>query len=183
MSRLLCKPTTGDFAPGESALHSESNASLSKLVGHGGQALGVPSSPLVPCRAAPGAAARTGRPGRGRRRGGAGEPGGAGSALGRDVGVGSSGREAARVGPSREDVLHGAAAAVSAQERLRAGPGRRASRCARRRPRAARALGRPQDVGDRGSRRRTAHHEEALGPGGPAQRLQQSGPDPHQSGR
>uniref|UniRef100_A0A7N9DAF4 Solute carrier family 35 member F3 n=1 Tax=Macaca fascicularis TaxID=9541 RepID=A0A7N9DAF4_MACFA len=44
---------------------------------------------------------------------------------------------------------------------------------------------RPQDVGDRRHRscRRPAHHEEALGPGGPAQRLQQSGPDPHQSGR
>lgn len=44
---------------------------------------------------------------------------------------------------------------------------------------------RPQDVGDRRLRScwRPAHHEEALGPGGPAQRLQQSGPDPHQSGR
>ncbi|EDL11810.1 solute carrier family 35, member F3, isoform CRA_b, partial [Mus musculus] len=48
-----------------------------------------------------------------------------------------------------------------------------------------RRAARPQDVGDRRRRScwRPAHHEEALGQGGPAQRLQQSGPDPHQSGR
>lgn len=84
----------------------------------------------------------------------------------------------------QEDVRGGAATAVS-RDRSGLQPvgagGEGQQEAAGRERRAAR----PQDVGDRRRRScwRPAHHEEALGQGGPAQRLQQSGPDPHQSGR
>lgn len=85
----------------------------------------------------------------------------------------------------QEDVRGGAATAVSRGDRSGLQPRGAGGKGQQEAAGPERRSARPQDVGDRRRRScwRPAHHEEAFGQGGPAQRLQQSGPDPHQSGR